>query len=804
MIWETKPWSSIESAERQLTEAIHRASLGESVRIQAARATCDTESPFDVLVAPLPTSEATIRAVAVLTINLTARVPAAMAETDRQNLYRAIVEDQSEMIVRWSSDWIVTFVNGAASRYLNRPPQEIIGKSFLRRVPEEQLPALYAHIAALTPESPIATLEHSARVGDQVRWLQWTTRAVFDGDAHPLEYQSVGRDKTEGRDIERSLRLTQFSIDCASESVFWVSPSAEILYVNETARRTLGYSRDELIGKFVVDIDPNFTADTWPARWEELKQRKSFSFESQHRTKYGNIFDTEVTANYISFEGQELSCAIVRNITDRKHAEQKLQMMQFSIDHAAEAIYWVAPDGKILYANDAACDHLGFSAAELLELSVPDFDLDYHARAWPAHWEEVKRRSSLIFESLHKSKDGRLIPVEITANHVRAGGQEFNLTFSRDITDRKRAESDLRRSEERFAKLFHAAPYAILLAEYPTGHIVEVNASFLRLFEFVRAEVWGKLDSELNLWEHPGDRIQAMQALESNGSTRDREVALRTKLGRARTVLLTQEIIELHGRQHALSTFTDITERKLISEQADSLRDALAHVGRVDTLGEMTSCLAHELNQPLTSLMLYANTARDLAQHLKSQKLGECLDKIDDMALRAAEIVRRVRAFVDHRAAQRSKHDINELIREVLKMLGSDLKARQVAIACEFHPKLPEIDVDGIQIQQVLVNLIRNSVDSMINCDESSRHLAIQTEAIGESICVRVSDSGDGVNPAIASRIFQPFQSTRENGLGLGLAICRTLIDAHRGEINYYANSFGGAVFYFTLPAPKK
>ena len=228
--------------------------------------------------------------------------------------------------------------------------------------------------------------------------------------------QGIFHDITERKRMEASLRLTQFTIDRAVDSVFWVAPSSEIFYVNDAACRTLGYSREELIGNTVPGIDPNFPAEAWPAHWEELKLRKSFSFESDHQRKDGSPIKTEVTVNYLEFEGREYNCAIMRDITARKRGEEALQMMRFSVDHAGDSVSWVSREGRILYVNDAFCGGRGYSRDEMLGMMIFDLDPDFQAGVWGPHWQELKQRGTLTFESRHRAKDGRVFPVEINAN----------------------------------------------------------------------------------------------------------------------------------------------------------------------------------------------------------------------------------------------------------------------------------------------------------------------------------------------------------------------------------------------------
>jgi C4-dicarboxylate-specific signal transduction histidine kinase len=227
----------------------------------------------------------------------------------------------------------------------------------------------------------------------------------------------------------------------------------------------------------------------------------------------------------------------------------------------------------------------------------------------------------------------------------------------------------------------------------------------------------------------------------------------------------------------------------------------LAHASRIGTLGELASGIAHELNQPLTSLCFYSSLARDLCDGIESKELREYLDRVGEISLHAGEIIRRMRSFAGSRTSLRSGHSINALIRDVLKMLEADLISRKVALACEFDILAPDVFVDGIQIQQVIVNLIRNALEAMDSEPETNRSLQISTRSMEGDVQVSITDSGSGLSPAIADKLFEPFQTTKPGGIGLGLRICKTLIEAHGGEIGHKPNANRGMTFYFRLHA---
>jgi PAS domain S-box-containing protein len=638
-----------------------------------------------------------------------------------------------------------------------------------------------------------------------VVWVRKTVLPLWsEGEASDFLLAFVD-DITEQRQLEESLRLAQFSIDCAVDSVYWVGPNAEILYANQTACRTLGYSREELVRMTIHDIDPGFPAEVWPAHWEDLKQRRAFSFESAHRTKDGGLINVEVTVNYMNFEGREYNCATTRDITQRKRLEQSLRLAQFSIDCAVDSVYWVGPNAEIHYVNDAACRTLGYSREELLGKTVFDINPNLSLGAWPAYWEGLKQRGTFFIESVQRTKDGDLINTEINVNYINFEGREYACGTTRDITQRKQAEQLLLQSEERFRQITQAIQEAFWIASADTTKVYYVSPAY--------ELIWGRSCQSLidnpqtfvdSIHAEDRDRVVAGLAVKSEGVPFEHEYRIVRPDGSIRWILDRGFPVLSTAKTDAcyVGVAQDVTQRKEAELQASILRDELAHVARAGTISELATGLAHELNQPLTSLGLYASTALELARGSESAELKNCLQRIVDLSLRAGEIVRRIRSFITRGPFRRERADINRLVNEVLSLLEGDLKKSGTKTNFVAGKQIPAVLVDGVQIQQVLVNLIRNAMEAMlVGPQNRPRSLTIRTQSIDDEVRVSVTDSGSGLDPTIADKLFHPFQTTKPRGLGLGLSICRNLIEAQGGHIGAESNPDGGMTFIFLLPA---
>jgi C4-dicarboxylate-specific signal transduction histidine kinase len=263
--------------------------------------------------------------------------------------------------------------------------------------------------------------------------------------------------------------------------------------------------------------------------------------------------------------------------------------------------------------------------------------------------------------------------------------------------------------------------------------------------------------------------------------------------------------LEGDGRSEQLGgIFVDVTDQKLAETEAALQRQEIAHLMRVSVLGELSGSIAHEINQPLTAILSNAQAALRLLSQ-KSPDLEEIRDALQDIVQednRAGEVIRRLRQLLKKGERKFESVNINDLVRSTAVLLHNELIGREISLRFDLENRLFPTSGDSVQLQQVLLNLVMNGMDAMASTPANQRDILISTRGMDSgSVEVRVKDRGHGIRPLENNRLFEPFYTTKEHGLGLGLAICSTIIQAHGGQLTLLNDARGGAIAMFSLPS---
>ena len=380
----------------------------------------------------------------------------------------------------------------------------------------------------------------------------------------------------------------------------------------------------------------------------------------------------------------------------------------------------------------------------------------------------------------------------------------MNEQLERQVAERTAA---LRESEQMARGMIDTALDSFVQMD-EEGRILEWNPQAEITFGWPRQEAVGRTFAELII--PPGDR-----AAHKSGLSRFLETGVSksllgqrkemTALRRDGKEIKVELALTAHPRHHGYvfnGFIRDVTDQRAAEARLQELQTELLHVSRFSAMGQMGSSLAHEINQPLAAIANYLGAGRHLLQRPSPQameKMREIIEKAAEQAVRAGDIIRQLRSFVAKGETERRPEDIGTVVEEstTLAMIGS--RHQGVQLGLRLDPKASVAVINRVQIQQVLVNLVRNAVEAM--SDASRRELSISTRALDDGgIEFEIADTGPGLAPEVSARLFKPFVTTKSHGMGVGLSICQSIIEAHRGRIWVEANPGGGTVFRFSLP----
>jgi len=477
------------------------------------------------------------------------------------------------------------------------------------------------------------------------------------------------------------------------------------------------------------------------------------------------------------------------------------------------AIYMLDATGHVTIWNKGAERLKGWTEAEVVgqhsSIFYPPDQLE--AGKPMADLEAAREAGKLEEEAWRLRKDGTefLADISITALYDEAGALRGFGKVIRDVTNQRAIERKLKANSAHLRSILSTVPDAMVVID-ERGHIISFSAAAEKLFGMAEAEVIG---TNIKALMPSPDRDAHDNYLRRYLETGERRI-----IGRGRTVT---------GRRKDGSTFPmdlfvgealgdgarvftgfvrDLTEKQATEERLEELRGGLVHAARVSAMGTMASTLAHELNQPITAVANYTQAIRDLLADGPPDDMPMVLEALDDAAseaLRAGQIVRRLREFVARGELEKAVVDLPRLIEEASELALLGARERGISVRFDLDPDASPVLVDRVQTQQVLINLMRNAIEAMV--DEPVRELVVSSASDDTGLIrISIADTGKGVAPEIAADLFRAFNSTKAAGMGLGLSICRTIVEASGGRIWMEPREGGGSVFHFTLVKVEK
>lgn len=622
--------------------------------------------------------------------------------------------------------------------------------------------------------------------------------------------------------------------------------------INPFLLNMLGYSREDLIGKNLWEIGLFEDIDASKRAFLKLQSEKYIRYEDLPLlAKNGQILNVEFVSNVYLVDHHHVIQCNIRDITDRKRVEEDLKIHTEEIDdlynNAPCGYHSLDDSGLFVRINGTELSWIGYSCEEIInKRKLSDILTPESQKIFKKNFEELKKRGFLKNQELEiLGKDGKIIPVLIDSSAVYDASGNFIMSRSSvfDITNLKRAETALeaanvlleQKIKERTAQLAKTNEKLLreiserrqiekILAEkqerleiaqesakigsfewniqtnviywsseieslygFPPDGLEKNYAGWIKLIHYADVE---EVEDEIRKSLNSGEYLQDFRVVWPDGS-------IHWLQSRARVYY------DSEGKpQKMIGVNVDITPFKELEIEKEQLRSDLTHVTRVMMLSELSASLAHELNQPLGAIANNAYTAKLLLSRQPSETdLKEAALILSDIITdnkRAGDFIQKLRGLVKKTELYFEPLNMNSLIQEVVVLLNSSIILSRVSLKLLLEPNLPGIRGDQVHLKQVLLNLISNALHAMQETAE--KNLTIQTEILEKSfIVISITDSGEGIDDKYQNEIFRSFFSTKDNGLGMGLPICRSIIESHGGILWNEKNLPGGTKFCFTL-----
>jgi PAS domain S-box-containing protein len=680
----------------------------------------------------------------------------------------------------------------------------------------ETAKAFYHAIQTGTSYQAVHRLRRAA--DGEYRWHHARGEPLRDREGRIIQWYGLSVDIEEGKKAEERLRRSEAYLAEAQRLSHTGSAAyneTEILYWSEEASRLFGFDPlQDIPSREAVwqRIHPDDLGRTNENIEHAVREKRSFANEFRIILPDGTVKHVEAV-NYPVFSASGEFLEIVAtgiDVTERKRAEQALRESEAKFrDYAATASDWlweIGPDYKFTLLTENA---FGEPAAHRLGTACWDHALDLETE--PEKWR-------LLLATLDSRKPFRdFVYRGLSGNgspmYVRASGKpvfEANGEFrgyrgtGNDVTALMRAQEALRESERSSRSAIDGIPGLVAVLA-PNGEVETVNRQI--------SEYFGRSLEELKNWAttdavHPEDLPHVIEIITraiASGIPYHYDQRLRRFDGEYRWFDSRGAPIRDDSGRIArwYVLLTDIEDRTRALAQLEQMQSDFAHMNRVSMMGELVASLSHEIAQPIASARNYASAAQNFL-NMQPPDLGEAREAIRcvvGQTDRAGDMIGRIRDHIKKAPPRKARFDLNEAINEVIVLGRSLIIKNGVSVQTRLSERLLPIHGDRVQLQQVVLNLLLNAVEAMGSREAGVRELLISTEQDRTGVLVAVRDSGPGIDPSHIERVFDAYYTTKSSGMGMGLSICRSIIDAHGGRLGVAANEPCGAIFQFTLPA---
>lgn len=768
--------------------------------------------------------------------NITARKQAQEAQRKSEERFRAIFENAAAMVgvVDPAGHWL--HINQYMIDLLGYSREEFLQMRFHDTVVPEDLDTGEALLEQLLHrEVGQCRLEWRALCKDgRVLSADLSVTPLHDEQGNVEALLGVALNMTDQKNAVRALQESEAKFraiaDYTADLEIWTGPDGQLIWINPAIERFSGYTVSECMAM------PDFPASLIHV---DDRPRMLGLYQQACAGSSGNdvlyrLLRRDGSFLWMSLSWQPLSGldgeylgwrSSHRDVTDRVRAEEALRQSESALLAAQKVAHvgswsWHIPTGRVEWSEEmfrifgVSKDDFPANLADIVASTIHPQDREAVNRVNEAVITEY-RHSPLEFRIVRPDGSIRVAWAEAGELTLDKHGRPLLLTgIVQDITERKRVEEALRKSRERFRSLYESVQAGIIV-QRADGTVAHCNRIACEIFGMTQDAIISRTSLDPG-WQMitedgtpvPGEDHPSMVTIRTGKAVRGEVRGLFAgDPQRTRWLLINTEPRfkgDSEEVDEVIITFQDITEQKRAQQRAEQRQAELLHVSRLSTLGEMASGFAHELNQPLSAIMSYGSASLRSVRtaEFDVDRLAANLGHIVAQSGRAGEIIRRIRAFAQRRPLQLGPLDLNGAVREAIDLLGTTIRHKGVELTVDLSEDLPPVLGDSIQIEQVLLNLMRNAIEAMEAVAPPRRRLALRSFApSNDAIRVTVSDTGPGMSEETAASVFNAFFTTKENGLGIGLSISRSIIESHRGQLWVTSSPGEGCTFTFTLPA---
>jgi two-component system cell cycle sensor histidine kinase/response regulator CckA len=724
----------------------------------------------------------------------------------------AVVESCEDAIIGKSLDGTITDWNPGAENLFGYLASEAMGKPIEMLLPPERANEESEILARISRGERLEHFETVRLQKDGKRVdVSVSISPIRDRSGLIVGASKIARDISERKCAEEELRKSEERFSKAFRQsplaiVISTEEDERYLDVNDSFLSMVGCERGRVIGHTASEL--MFWAQP-SLRIDLLRQLraggKMTDVRVQFRTSTAEVRDAELTWEPIEVEGQSCLLAFIRDITEQMRSEKSLREYERVVEGLEDMIVVVDRDYRYIIANRAFLNYRDMESAHVIGHRVDEV-------------LEKDTYEAIVKEKMDECFEGKVVQYELKFSYPKLGERALLVSYFpiagptgieriacvlRDVTERKRAEEELRKSEDRFSKAFRQSPLAITISTEADGMYLDANESFLKMTGYTREDVVGRTASEMRFWALPSLRADLLQELREGDKVTGRRMEFKTSTAETREAEMSWEEIEVEGQPCLLAFMRDITETQRLEAQ-------FLQAQKMEAVGRLAGGVAHDFNNMLSVIIGYSDLSVDLVA--SDSPVRRHLAQIKKASERAALLTRQLLAFSRQQVIFPRILNLNEVVNNVITML---LRMVSESISVSFRPTTPigSIKADPGQIEQILMNLVVNARDAMprggeivietahAELDEHyvSEHPGSQT---GRHVILAVSDNGCGIEEAIKCKIFEPFFTTKGigQGTGLGLSTVYGIVSQSKGSICVDSEVGKGTKFTIYFP----